>query len=275
MNRSFPVRPLNLILLVSLPLATALASEGSGGGPKAPAKKCYLIGNSLTWDTVPQWMQGDVQWHVDCGKSLPYIFEHPEKPCVKSSTLLSEALENKQYDIVVVQPHYGSTLAQDAAVISELMQLQPEAEFVIHTGWARSESREAEWAQKERAAGTKMNHSASYFEALVELVEEANPGRALRRTMAMDLLQQVAEDIEGGRAPLAKIEDLYRDDIHMDYITGRYLMHNAMRHALGLERTRRGFPKLKPELVRYFDSVLDRVQETVAGADGKGDPGAD
>jgi hypothetical protein len=37
----------------------------------------YLIGNSLTQDTVPSGLDGDVQWHVDCGKSLPFIYENP------------------------------------------------------------------------------------------------------------------------------------------------------------------------------------------------------
>ena len=35
-----------------------------------PPMRCYLIGNSLTWDTVPQRLDGDVQWHVDCGVPL-------------------------------------------------------------------------------------------------------------------------------------------------------------------------------------------------------------
>src|SRR5690606_39121687 len=55
-------------------------------------KSYYLIGNSLTWDTSPSLLDGDVQWHVDCGKSLPYIMAHPEMPCVKTSTLWPQAL---------------------------------------------------------------------------------------------------------------------------------------------------------------------------------------
>ena len=30
----------------------------------------FLIGNSLTWDTVPSQLGPEVKWHVDCGKSL-------------------------------------------------------------------------------------------------------------------------------------------------------------------------------------------------------------
>ncbi len=63
---------------------------------KNTATSYYLIGNSLTWDTVPSRLDGDVQWHVDCGTSLPFVFKHPEKPCVKSSTLWPAALKKKQ-----------------------------------------------------------------------------------------------------------------------------------------------------------------------------------
>jgi hypothetical protein len=91
------------------------------------AKSYYLIGNSLTWDTVPSLLDGDVQWHVDCGKSLPYIYAHPEMPCVKNSTLWPQALKEKQYDLISVQPHYGSTLAEDADTISKWVEMQPKA----------------------------------------------------------------------------------------------------------------------------------------------------
>ena len=79
----------------------------------------YLIGNSLTQDTLPSLLDGDVQWHVDCGKSLPFIYENPGQPCVKNSTLWPEALKAKQYNVISVQVHYGSNLDSDAAVIVE------------------------------------------------------------------------------------------------------------------------------------------------------------
>ena len=71
------------LLLVSLFLCLVASAQeekpvvypnvvpGSGG------PSYYLIGNSLTWDTVPSKLDGDVQWHVDCGKSLPFIYENP------------------------------------------------------------------------------------------------------------------------------------------------------------------------------------------------------
>jgi len=218
-------------------------------------KSYYLIGNSLTWDTVPSHLDGDVQWHVDCGKSLPYIMEHPEKPCVKSSTLWPEALKDKQYDFVSVQPHYGSTLEKDVAVISHWVKMQKRAVFVIHTGWARSATRAEEYANQD-VEGT-MRHSPAYFSALIAKLREMNPKREFRQTHAIDLLAKVAADIEAGKAPFQKMADLHRDAIHMNVVTGRYLMHNAMRKALGQPRSARGFEKLDPKLKAYFDGILD------------------
>ncbi len=241
-------------LLAILPLAFSQDKEKPG-----TSASHYLIGNSLTWDTVPSKLDGDVQWHVGCGKSLPFLFKNPEEPCVKSSTLWPAALKDKQYDYVSVQSHYGSTLEEDATVISEWMKLQPKAIFIVHTGWARSAEREAEWASTE--AGGKMQHSLAYINALVDLLKKNHPDREIRRTRAMDLLHKVAEDAKAGKAPIKEVTELYRDAIHMNVVTGRYLMHNAMRHARDQPRSSAGFEKLEPEMKAYLDSVLDTLDQ--------------
>ncbi len=214
----------------------------------------YLIGNSLTWDTIPGFLDGDVQWHVDCGKSLPYIFEHPEAPCVKSSTLWPNALKNKQYDFISVQPHYGSTLKQDVSVISHWMKLQPNAVFVIHSGWARAATRAEEYANKETTQ--TLVHSPAYFSALIAKLEEMHPTRKFRQTRAIDLLDEIARDIKTKKAPFKNMNELHRDKIHMKMETGRYLMHNAMRIALGQPISDRGFKNLKESHKQYFNKLL-------------------
>ena len=75
----------------------------------------------------------------------------------------------------------------------------------------------------------------------------------------MDLLQQAHEDIRHGKSPLKDVAELYRDKIHMTHEGGRYLMHNAMRHALGQPRSAQGFDKTPPKLKKYLDSLLDRT----------------
>ncbi len=174
-------------------VATLILLASAGATPGAEPPRYYLIGNSLTWDTVPSQLDGDVQWHVDCGKSLPYIYAHPEKPCVKSSTLWPKALKETQYDYLVVQPHYGSTLAEDVEVISRWARQQPHATLVIHTGWARQESRAQEYATK--SASGKMQHSPRYFRQLIRQLQQRFPDREIRQTHAIDLLDRIAQDI--------------------------------------------------------------------------------
>lgn len=240
------------LCLASLAILTtnALAEE---------TRSFYLVGNSLTQDTVPSRLDGDTQWHVDCGKSLPFIYENPEKPCVKNSTIWPEALTAKQYDLISLQVHYGGTLETDAAVISEFVGMQPKAVFVIHSGWARAVSRAEEYARTD--ATGKMAHSPAYLDALVAMLRKVHPDREFRQTRAQDLLAKIADDIEAGKAPFSKIEELYRDAIHLDTITGRYLMHNAMRHALGQKRSVAGFEAIAPTIKAYLDGVLDSLPE--------------
>lgn len=248
-------------LLLSVFVLPVYAEEEKAG-ETTPGPSYYLIGNSLTWDTVPSMLDGDVQWHVDCGKSLPYMYENPQKPCVKSSTLWPQALKEKQYDLISVQVHYGSTLIEDAAVLSDLLEMQKKATFIIHTGWARSESRVEEYAKT--SSEGKMQHSPAYFHDLLKKLRELHPDREFRLTHAQDLLEKVSTDIDAGEAPFEKVEDLYRDAIHMNVVTGRYLMHNAMRYAMGQPRSAAGFTKIPPKVKEYLDTVLDTLDEVTA-----------
>lgn len=233
---------LTVLLLFPAPASTA-----------EPAPRIYLIGNSLTWDTVPGKLDGDVQWHVDCGKSLPYIFEHPEMPCVKTSTLWPQALKEKQYDLLSVQVHYGSTLADDVATIAKWLAMQPQAVCVIHTGWAHHEKRAAEYAAGDVTG--PMTHSPAYVSAVNAELKKQFPEREFRQTHAIDLLAKIAADVESGTAPFQEMSDLHRDAIHMQLDTGRYLMHNAMRRALGQPPTNKGWETLDPKIKKYLDGV--------------------
>lgn len=237
----------SLILIVAL-TGDAIAQD---------ATSYYLIGNSLTWDTVPQHLDGDVQWHVDCGVPLTYIYAKPDKPCVKTSTIWPNALPNKQYDFISVQPHYGSTLAQDVETISAWMKLQPQAVFVIHSGWAFHAKQADEFASFTEPQ--QMTHSPGYIRALIRELRRLHPHRELRQTFAQNLLAQIVDDVTAKRAPLNDLQSLHRDAIHLTHDHGRYLAHNAMRRAMGQPRSAKGFPKQNPELKQYLDGVLSML----------------
>jgi hypothetical protein len=241
---------------VLLPLFIAISSTNCFA-QQASSKNNYLIGNSLTWDTIPGLLDGDIQWHVDCGKPLPYIYDNPTEPCVKTSTIWPKALNAKQYDQISIQPHYGSTLESDFETISKWVQAQPSATIIIHTGWAYSAEREAEYALTTSCG--EMKHSIAYFDDLLAKLRNAFPGRTFKRTKAMDILQLAQMDIDDSKSPFKDISELYRDKIHMTHEAGRYLMHNAMRHALGQPFSCNGFDKTSQDLKPYLDSLLART----------------
>jgi hypothetical protein len=223
----------------------------------------YLIGNSLTWDTLPGSLDGEVAWHVDCGVNLPHIYANPDKPCVDTSKLWPAALKEKQYDVVSVQPHYAATIEQDVETISKWMEMQPQAVFVIHSGWAFSKHQATEFSKSEYTG--PLSHSPAYYRELVARLKHLHPDRVIRQTRAINLLEQVAQDSAAKRGPFQAIADLYRDDIHMKPESGKYLMHNAMRHALGQPRSSKGFEPMDTEVKKYLDGLLDLL--TLADAD--------
>lgn len=229
--------------------------------PAAAPAKIYLIGNSLTWDTLPGLLEGDVQWHVDCGKNLKYIHDHPGSPCVKTSTLWPTALKSKQYDVLCVQPHFGSSLAEDVQAISAWLALQPQATLVLHTGWNRAADFEATYHAG--SDGGQMVHAPEYFQALTAALQAAHPQRTIRSTLAMQVLDEIYHDIQSGQAPFASFETLYRDSIHMTTQEGRFLMHNLMRIAVQQPISEQGF-QLEPQPKEYLLGKLNAVQSRLS-----------
>ena len=220
----------------------------------SPQKQIYLIGNSLTWDTLPPRLDERVLWHVDCGKSLRFIFENPRSPCVPSSRIWPLALRTTQFDILCVQPHYGASLQEDVTTIRQWIEMQPKAEILIHTGWAPFAELAAERADEDPSG--RPTHSDAYIDALIARLKEHYPNRTIRSTRAMNYLFRIADDIEAGRAPFRSLEELYRDVIHMKMSTGRYLMHNVMRKALGQPLRTEGFGEADPKVRAYLDGLL-------------------
>lgn len=245
-----------------------IAAAAAGPVAAEAPPRIYLIGNSLTWDTVPEALAGpglpadNVRWHVDCGVSLPHIQAHPGKPCIASSTHWPEALANQRFDLVSVQVHYGSKLPEDADTIAFFMERQPGATFIVHSGWAFQEARVREFEHAREPE--EMVHATGYMRALLAELRRRHPGRELRQTFAHNLLATVADDVTAGRAAVGSVEDLYRDEIHLTLDHGRYLMHNAMRRALGLPRSAAGFPVLDQRVKEYLDGVLDWLDTTPA-----------
>lgn len=219
----------------------------------------FLIGNSLTWDTVPTLLDEDVQYHVDCGKSLPYIFKNPNDPCVDSSLIWTKALNENTFDIISFQPHYGSTFHEDIDVISMWLKMQPQADVIIHEGWAKQSSRKEEYATSILQNG--MFHGSIYYNRLIDTLSVTFPETKFRRTYTTELLERISKDISDGNAPYSELSELYRDDIHMTYQDGRYLMHNAMRIAIDQDISDVGFNEIIEENQSYLNGILSWLKK--------------
>ena len=197
----------------------------------ANAVSIYTIGNSLTYDTLPFDLEGNVGYHIGCSKNLQQIYADPQNSACVTPNMgtWDEALTKNQFDIVTVQPFVGTTLEQDLAIINRWMKAQPKATFVIHTGW----SSKTEFEADTHNVNDETIKSLSYYSELLDSLATDNPKRNIVSTQALTVLDSIYHDIEDGIAPFSSFSELFRDNIHMDVVVGRYLMHNLMRQALG------------------------------------------
>ena len=196
-------------------VATKIVIAASIFSP-AYAISTYMIGNSLTWDTKPNDIDGSVDYHIGCAKNLQQIYDDPSgSTCVDPKVdTWDVALNNSTFDYVTVQPYKGTTLVQDLDIINAWMQLQATATFIIHTGWSTREDFESDYHASNN--DNQMKHSAAYFSDLTDQLTEDNPGREIISTQAIDVLDSIYHDIETGDAPFSSFDDLYRDSYHMN-----------------------------------------------------------
>ena len=223
----------------------------------------YTIGNSLTWDTKPYDLDGDVDYHIFCGKNLQFIYDNPEGHCVASSLPWTTALATKQYDWISVQPFAGTTLSQDVSVISAWMVMQPTAKLVIHPAWTGFSRFPTDYA-----AGNPddmMRPSPEYIADLIDALQAIDAGRDIRSTKTNDRLYSIWQDTEAGIGPFDSLHDLSRDWIHMGHNTGRYFAHNSLRLAMNQRLSDEGFT-IDPAIKSYFDAKLTAIPEPTSAA---------
>lgn len=220
----------------------------------------FLVGNSLTWDSRPMLLDEPSDFHIRSGRNLKHIYENPFDLSPTEAVSWQDALTTNEYDVIVIQPHFGTTLEEDVEVISAFMDLQPDAEIVIHTGWARHEDFVAAYETTDH--GGMMTHSPSYFDDLQASLQSEYADRTISRTRHIDVLYEISQDIDAGVAPFQNFSELFRDTIHATIFEGRYLAHNLLRDALGMPLSRVGFEtqsgelKFSEENRMYFDEKI-------------------
>lgn len=227
----------------------ALAIFLSSHASRATADDILTIGNSLTADALVLSLEGRVFHSFYCGQNLQFAHDNPDSNC--SGLPWDSLITQREYDWVTVQPFTGTTLQQDIDVISTLMELQPNANFVLHAGWTP----EATFLDDFSAGNPDDTYrpSPEYLADLLAALQEIDPDRTFTQTRTNELLFNISQDIENGIGPFDELSDLYRDPIHFND-TGRYLAHNALRTALGQPLAERA--DLDPIETAYLDSQI-------------------
>ncbi len=217
----------------------------------------YHVGNSLTWDSRPDWglptlasdagLSLDTGYHIRCNGSLDHIAAHPTDTCVNANSFgrYTEAFAIHTWDVVTLQPFSStstpSTPRTEYEAMKSLIQLARhnpgnlDTTFYLYTGWMSATS-----------AGTDF-HSAWYDPALidpdVDLLRNAasfqwvydelrnDPqlsGVDLRMIPFGDVLAEIDQRMTAGSIPgFVGAEDLYRDDLHMNNL-GWFVASNTV-----------------------------------------------
>jgi len=177
----------------------------------------YTIGNSLSMDTNP-FETGDA--HIYCNRNLDYIFNNPNDHCVPMSLPWDEALILNDYDSISFQLFRGSTPANDASLILNWLSMQSEDTVcVIHPSWSESLSFVEDYD------GNVLYCSQQYEQETIDLIKLVEPNRTVVSTHSSRILYEILT--EGIVPPTT----MYRDNIHMSFGRGRYVMENLRRYA--------------------------------------------
>lgn len=219
----------------------------------------FVIGNSLTQDTIPG--QYGADFHIRANSGLQIIYDSPTTNLLTGSIDWPTAFAATQYDLISVQPYRTSSetdsLNQNTTVISEWAALQPNAVFIIHTAWAPFADHSEQYATNGEDSGGLLSWNRGYYEELITRLRAANPGTAFKVTPAINVLESINRDIVQGIGPYTALSDLYRDALHMNTDGGGfYLQHNLMRRTLGLSLVNSNATTFPAETRLYLNTKI-------------------
>jgi hypothetical protein len=241
------------LVIVLLFLATACRAV------HADLVSAFFIGNSLMQDATGGYYAlsppKTVHAQIWGSQTLPGAYANP------SSTIAQRwdvSLNANQYDALVVQPYFPSTLGADKAVINEWLELQPDAVLVLHTGWPKRSIFEP--TVHGTFDGSTMVQNRLYIDALKAELSLDHPDLEIRVNDATAALDLIFHDIENGTSIYTDFGVMWRDDLHMSIGRGTYLQNAMMAKTLGwTPPPARVWPTLTQADVDYLDGVVSRV----------------
>lgn len=252
-------------------------------------RKVFSIGNSLLADASPGVLGRGVGYVINSGEGLSYHAANPTSSTSADSYFWGDAASDQSWDALILQPFpedplqtLATELANCQTIIDAFDVNSPDAIILIHEGFAPSSSVEA-GTRIDNAFNGSFDYSDGYFEELVKGLRAANPGRDIRRSQTNRAVWVVKEDLEAGTDPLllaSSIDEiggdfggdaLYRDGLHINYTSGRYLVHNCCRRALGLPINvgdsffdHPNYGSMTEPTATYLDTVIDRSFSNVS-----------
>lgn len=205
----------------------------------------YHIGNSLTWDSLPE-IQGEFALdqglslttghHINCNRSLDQIAANPTQTCVPPVPefgYFEDALADIALDYFTVQPYWTatSTMATDEQVITDmeaLLSTNPDSDNAIvylYQAWgAEYFMISGDWFTPISDSDTTPSTPADeYFIHLFNRIEAALPDREVRIIPVGRVINEIQQQIEADQMPgVTELSEFYRDDIHMSHTIGRF-----------------------------------------------------
>ena len=244
-----------------------------GGSVAASSEVCatplrsYQIGNSLTWDSRPDWGLGKLAtdaghtlttgYHIRCNSSLDYIAGHPSDTCVTPNSFgyYTDALLNNTWDAVTLQP-FGSASTpstprmeyEGAKSLIQLARQNPDnldTTFYLYTGWmSRTDASTDFYSAWHDPAPIDpdldlIRNAATFAWVYDTLTEDPDLAEVELRVIPVgDVLAELDRRMTLGVFPgFAGVEDLYRDDLHMNNL-GWFVASNTVLSTLfGIDPT--------------------------------------
>lgn len=240
-------------MIRTIVILAAISASAMACGQE-PEPTMLVIGNSLTGNTFPTKIKEfDVTGHLDGSVGLPFIFANPTAvtypPC-NWKQRWNEVIFDQAFDFVVVQPYLASTIEDNLDIINHFRDWQPNAQFIVHNGWAPHATIDADF----HAPFTEeFEFSQAWHDELMAQLQLTIPD--VTNTGTHRLLHDVWHDIDAGIGPFDDITDLYSDSLHLN-LYGKYGANQALRKASGLDRNDDGW-MLVP--IEKRDYLADKV----------------
>lgn len=221
--------------------------------PVEPDFTSYHIGNSLTWDSRPEWMDDlaaqkglglhRAGWHDRGGASLSHLWANPEDINVTPAEPYGSypnALPNYKWSAVTLQTY--EPFAEDATLADEtqaalnfinLTRTNPQNDqtvFYILGAWPRSDSDYATaWlAEFPDDGGKLVERSRAFYETMLARVRAGTEAEVYIIPTGEVIYQLKLLIDKGELAGITSVDQLYRDSTHLSLDFGRYIAGATM-----------------------------------------------